>query len=206
MARRASGYARQKRRSACDAIDDARTYPNDSRCIAGHLAGDRSTEQSHSISRDSRLSGTSRGSAPKCLTNSVDPTRSAQMALVRSKNTEPEFAVRRLVHALGCRFRLHRRDLPGTPDLVLPRRRKIIFVHGCFWHRHNDPACWRSRLPKSRPEFWAPKLEANVARDAAARSELRHLNWDVFIAWECETKPKRIKDLAQKMAAFLNTP
>ena len=98
--------------------------------------------------------------------------RSERMSRVRGKDTKPELLVRRLVHGMGYRYRLHRRDLPGTPDLVFPGRRKVIFVHGCFWHRHPDPACKLARLPKSRTDFWLPKLEGNRARDIenAARS------------------------------------
>jgi DNA mismatch endonuclease (patch repair protein) len=107
----------------------------------------------------------------------TDPARSRQMALVKGKNTKPEIVVRRLVHALGFRFRLHRRDLPGAPDLVFPGRRKVIFVHGCFWHRHDDPSCWRSRLPKTRQEFWAPKLAGNVERDQRTNAALGAAGW-----------------------------
>ena len=88
--------------------------------------------------------------------------RSERMRRVRSKDTKPEILVRQIVHRLGFRFRLHRRDLPGIPDLVFPQRRKVIFVHGCFWHRHQDQSCPLARLPKSRLEFWRPKLEANL--------------------------------------------
>lgn len=134
----------------------------------------------------------------------VDPARSAQMALVKGKDTKPELRVRRLAHRLGFRFRLHRRDLPGSPDLVFPRRRAVVFVHGCFWHRHPDPNCWRSRLPKTRREFWIPKLEANVARDGAARAALEALGWRVLIVWECETTPRRLAALADRLCAFLD--
>lgn len=96
----------------------------------------------------------------------VDPARSHQMSLVRNRDTKPEMVVRRLAYALGFRYRLHHAQLPGKPDLVFRKRRKVIFVHGCFWHQHNDPKCWRSRVPKSRPEFWTPKLRANSERDA----------------------------------------
>lgn len=126
------------------------------------------------------------------------------MALVKGKGTRPELRVRHLVHRLGFRFRLHRRDLPGSPDLVFPGRRAVVFVHGCFWHRHPDPDCWRSRLPKTRPEFWVPKLEANVARDAAARAALKSLGWRVLIVWECETTPRRIDALAGRLCDFLD--
>lgn len=113
------------------------------------------------------------------------------MALVRSSDTKPERVVRKLAHGLGYRFRLRRRDLPGSPDLVFPGRRAVIFVHGCFWHRHDAPGCWRSRLPKTRPEFWVPKLNGNVARDAGVEAELRERGWRVLVVWECETIPSR---------------
>jgi len=123
------------------------------------------------------------------------------MALVRAKDTRPELAVRRLVHALGHRFRLHRRDLPGTPDLVFPRRRKVIFVHGCFWHRHPDPACKLARMPKSRQEFWGPKLEGNRARDLAKEAALMALGWEVLTVWECELRDSA--SLRNKIGTFL---
>lgn len=112
--------------------------------------------------------------------------RSARMALVRSKNTKPERIVRRLAHGMGYRYRLHRRDLPGTPDLVFAGRRKVIFVHGCFWHRH--AGCALARLPKSRGEFWLPKLEGNAARDRRASRALKRLGWSVMTIWECQLK------------------
>lgn len=107
------------------------------------------------------------------------------MARVRQKNTAPELVVRRVLHRLGYRFRLHRRALPGTPDIVLPKFRLAIFVHGCFWHRH--PGCVRSTTPKSRIAYWMAKFEANVARDAEKEQRLRELGWQVFVVWECET-------------------
>lgn len=108
--------------------------------------------------------------------------RSARMSLVRAKNTKPELLVRRLVHGLGYRYRLHRRALPGTPDLVFPGRDKVIFVHGCFWHRHRG--CKHARMPKSRLEFWVPKLEGNAQRDARDVRALRRLGWSVMTIWE----------------------
>ncbi len=106
------------------------------------------------------------------------------MALVQSRNTLPERIVRRLVHAMGYRYRLHRRDLPGTPDLVFPGRRKVIFVHGCFWHRHAN--CALARLPKTRVDFWLPKLAANAERDARNARALRRLGWGILTIWECQ--------------------
>ena len=127
--------------------------------------------------------------------------RSERMARIRGKDTKPEMLVRRLVHSMGYRYRLHRRDLPGTPDLTFSSRRKIIFVHGCFWHRHPDSACKLSRVPKSRLEFWLPKLEANAARDMVNEASLREAGWDVLTVWECD-----LKDLAAlklKLEKFL---
>lgn len=112
--------------------------------------------------------------------------RSRNMAKIRAKNTKPELIVRRAAHKAGLRFRLHRKDLPGTPDLVLPRHRLAIFVNGCFWHRHEG--CPRSSLPASNVEFWVSKFERNVARDQAAMSALRAIGWRVAVIWECETK------------------
>lgn len=111
--------------------------------------------------------------------------RSALMRNVKGKNTTPELAVRRMLHRLGFRFRLHRKDLPGKPDIVLPSRRKIVLVHGCYWHGHD---CRYGRLPKSRLEFWGPKIEANRARDARNLAELEEQGWTVLVVWQCETR------------------
>lgn len=113
--------------------------------------------------------------------------RSARMSLVRARDTKPELRVRRLIHRMGYRYRLHRQSLPGKPDLVFGPRRKLVFVHGCFWHRHDDPDCRLARLPKSRTDFWLPKLEGNKARDERAAIELRKLGWDALVIWECQT-------------------
>lgn len=114
--------------------------------------------------------------------------RSARMALVRGKDTKPELRVRQLVHAMGYRYRLHARDLPGRPDLAFRPRRKIIFVHGCFWHRHDDPACKLARLPRSRLDFWRPKLEGNQARDRRVMEEVERMGWTALTVWECQIK------------------
>ncbi len=120
-------------------------------------------------------------------TDTLSPVqRSELMSLVRSKDTKPEMRVRRMVHAMGYRYRMHHGKLPGCPDMVFPERRKIIFVHGCFWHRHED--CRRNRTPKSRREFWDAKLEKNRLRDLENQSKLRSLGWDVLVVWECETE------------------
>lgn len=112
--------------------------------------------------------------------------RSERMSRVRGRDTKPEMQVRRLVHAMGYRFRLHRRDLPGVPDLVFPSRRKVIFVHGCFWHRHPDPACKLARMPKSRLDFWSTKLENNKNRDEKNIVQLNDLGWKTLVIWECQ--------------------
>lgn len=116
--------------------------------------------------------------------------RSKIMGRIRSKDTAPELAVRRLAHALGARFRIHRRDLPGNPDLVFPGRKLAVFVHGCFWHRHQN--CRYSYTPRSNIEFWQKKFEGNIARDARAREELKRMGWRVAIIWECETQDDAI--------------
>lgn len=116
----------------------------------------------------------------------VDPKRSSLMARVKQKNTGPEMQVRRALHRLGYRFRLHRKDLPGRPDIVLSRYRTVIFVHGCFWHRH--PACSLASSPKTRAEFWQAKFDANVARDAAVEKTLTDAGWTVIVIWGCETR------------------
>lgn len=127
--------------------------------------------------------------------------RSKRMSLVRGRDTKPEMHVRRLTHALGYRYRLHRRDLPGKPDLVFGQRRKVIFVHGCFWHRHPDPVCKLARLPKSRLDFWLPKLEGNRERDERNNAMLTEMGWDVLEIWECETAD--VDALAKKIKGFL---
>lgn len=124
------------------------------------------------------------------MTDRVDPaTRSATMSRIRGKNTQPEMIVRRTAHAMGLRFRLHRRDLPGKPDIVLSKHRLIIFVHGCFWHRH--AGCSNCTTPKTRMEFWMKKFTDNVERDRRVQVELRRLGWRVAVIWECETKDIR---------------
>src|SRR5258705_10221520 len=116
--------------------------------------------------------------------------RSERMSRVRGRDTKPEMVVRRLVHRLGFRYRLHNRRLPGAPDLVFKSRRKAIFIHGCFWHRHPDPACKLARMPKSRLDFWRPKLEGNRERDLRHQSELETIGWRYLIVWEWELLPK----------------
>lgn len=130
----------------------------------------------------------------------IDPARSAQMSLVRSRDTKPEMRVRQTLHAAGLRYRLHDRRLPGSPDLVFPSRRIVVFVHGCFWHRHEG--CAATRMPKSRLEFWAPKLAGNVVRDKKQRAALEAQGWTVMVVWECETKDATVlRSLADMLRA-----
>lgn len=118
------------------------------------------------------------------MTDVVDSqTRSRMMAGIRGKDTKPELALRRSLHALGFRYRLHAKGLPGRPDLVLPKYKAIILVHGCFWHRHRG--CRYTTTPSTRPEFWTTKFEANMARDEAVRSALLEAGWRVATVWEC---------------------
>ncbi|WP_134674714.1 DNA mismatch endonuclease Vsr, partial [Pseudomonas viridiflava] len=113
-------------------------------------------------------------------------TRSRMMSNIRGKNTRPELVVRKFLHANGYRFRLHRKDLPGNPDIVIPKLRVCIFVHGCFWHRHEG--CKYSTTPKTRIDFWNEKFKKNVDRDCKAQAELKKLGWTVITIWECQTK------------------
>lgn len=118
------------------------------------------------------------------MTDKLSPKRrSVNMSHIRSKDTHPELAVRSIVHRLGYRFRVHRDDLPGKPDIVFPSRQKVIFVHGCFWHQH--PGCREGRMPASRSEYWEPKLKRNQARDAENQARLEERGWRVLTVWEC---------------------
>jgi len=121
------------------------------------------------------------------------------MSRIRGKDTKPEMIVRRLVHGLGYRYRLHRGDLPGCPDLVFPSRHKVIFVHGCFWHRHR--CRYGKPMPSTRRAFWAAKLERNKTRDRRNRRALRRLGWDVLVVWECQTG--RLEWLTDRLSNYL---
>lgn len=127
--------------------------------------------------------------------------RSRRMGMIRSKNTKPEMVVRRLIHSLGYRYRLYSGKLPGRPDLVFSRRKKLIFVHGCFWHMHEG--CRINKPPKSKLDYWQPKLLGNVTRDAATREKLVALGWDVLVIWECETESKDTTNLERRIREFL---
>lgn len=126
-------------------------------------------------------------------------TRSRMMAAITGKNTQPELALRRFLHAMGYRFRLHRKDLPGKPDIVMPKLRTCIFVHGCFWHRHGR--CRYATTPKTRSEFWASKLSRNVERDLENVQALEAKGWTVMIVWECEIRlgGGRLSDLHEAL-------
>ena len=127
--------------------------------------------------------------------------RSILMGRIRGGDTKPELFVRRALHALGYRFRVHVRSLPGTPDVVFPRRRKAVFVHGCFWHRHG---CGKTYTPKSRKQFWQTKFAANIARDKRAQERLARDGWRVFVAWECEIEAD--DTLLDRLVVFLGPP
>lgn len=138
-------------------------------------------------------------------TNETDAARSAQMSRIRGRDTKPELRVRRALHAAGFRYRLHAKDLPGRPDLVFRGRRIALFVHGCFWHQHPDPNCKLSRMPKSKLDFWRPKLEGNRVRDEKTRSALEAGGWTVIEVWECETKPDHLRRLVARLQT-INPP
>ena len=125
------------------------------------------------------------------------------MARIRGKDTKPEMIVRRTAHAMGYRFRLHRRDLPGAPDLVFPGRRKAIQVHGCFWHWHPDLTCPIAKMPKSRTAFWTEKLQRNRDRDRRKEQELRGQGYGLLVLWECEVNRLKGPALEQRLRAFL---
>jgi DNA mismatch endonuclease (patch repair protein) len=138
------------------------------------------------------------------MVDNLTPFRRAEnMRHIEGKGTKPEMLVRSLVYGLGYRYRLHRRELPGKPDLVFGSRKKAILVHGCFWHSHDDPACVDGcRKPKSNLDYWLPKLARNKARDIAQEAELIRLGWSVLTIWECETTHQ--DKLAGRIKAFLD--
>ena len=130
----------------------------------------------------------------------VSEQRSRNMSAIKSKNTKPEIKVRKVLHSMGYRFRLHRKDLPGSPDIVLPKYKTVIFVHGCFWHRHEN--CKYASTPKTRKEFWESKFKANVKRDFEIQEKINILDWRTVVIWECETK--NIENLRDKIIDVFN--
>jgi DNA mismatch endonuclease (patch repair protein) len=126
------------------------------------------------------------------------------MARVRSKNTSPEIYVRSSLHKAGLRFRIHRKDLPGTPDIVFPSRRLAIFINGCFWHVHEG--CRRARMPSSRPEYWEQKLRKNAERDVGNYAALQASGWNVLVIWECEITQEKMFDLVTHIRAAAASP
>ena len=125
----------------------------------------------------------------------VSEQRSRNMSAIKSKNTKPEIKVRKILHSMGYRFRLHSKDLPGSPDIVLPKYKTVIFVHGCFWHRHEN--CKYASNPKTRQEFWNKKFKENIKRDSEIQDKIKNLNWRSVVIWECETK--NIENLRDKI-------
>jgi len=128
--------------------------------------------------------------------------RSKRMAAIRCQDTGPEMMVRKLVHGMGFRYRLHCNSLPGKPDMVFGSRKKVIFVHGCFWHRHSAKSCKLARLPKSRLDFWEPKLAKNRSRDRRVKLELRNSGWEVLTIWECQLG--NLGSLSRRVRSFLS--
>ena len=126
--------------------------------------------------------------------------RSLNMSKIKGKNTKPELLVRSLLHRLGYRFRLHRKDLPGSPDIVFPSRKSVIFVHGCYWHRHEG--CPKATTPSTNVEFWKDKFANNLERDKKAQEALQDLGWHILVVWECELNS--LDDLIIKLTTFLN--
>ena len=125
----------------------------------------------------------------------VTEQRSRNMSAIKSKNTKPEIKVRKVLHSMGYRFRLHSKDLPGSPDIVLPKYKTVIFVHGCFWHRHEN--CKYASTPKIRQEFWHKKFKTNIERDLEIQDKIKNLDWRSVVIWECETK--NIENLRDKI-------
>ena len=136
------------------------------------------------------------------MTDTISPERrSENMRRIRSKDMIPELRVRRLLHAMGYRYRLHGKGLPGHPDIIFPKTKRAIFVHGCFWHQHADASCRETRVPKSRLEYWAPKLERNKQRDSESVMILAQMGWQILVVWECQVQDTTT--LRKRLIAFL---
>ncbi|HNR34612.1 MAG TPA: very short patch repair endonuclease [Candidatus Hydrogenedentes bacterium] len=134
------------------------------------------------------------------MDNLTPEHRSWLMRRVRSKNTTPELLVRRIAHSMGLRFRLHRRDLPGTPDLVFPAYNRVVFVHGCFWHRHRG--CRFTTTPKTRVKYWKEKFQKNMQRDLRNARKLRRSGWRILVIWQCQTRD--VKTIESKLRKFFD--
>lgn len=135
------------------------------------------------------------------MDNLSQQERHERMSRVRGKNTKPELVVRRLLYKMGYRYRLHSTKLPGKPDIIFSGRKKVIFVHGCFWHRHLTPTCRLTRLPKSRLNFWVPKFERNMQRDLEIETKLTQMGWKQLVIWECQLKDQEL--LLERLRNFL---
>jgi DNA mismatch endonuclease (patch repair protein) len=129
--------------------------------------------------------------------------RSERMSRIRGRDSQPELALRRVLHRLGLRYRLHAKDLPGKPDLVFPRYKAAVFVHGCFWHRHEG--CKIATTPKSNTSFWLEKFEKNVTRDSRVAAQLSALGWQVFVVWECELTPSKVQATGAQLAGIIRS-
>jgi DNA mismatch endonuclease (patch repair protein) len=129
--------------------------------------------------------------------------RSERMSRIRGKDSQPELALRRGLHRLGLRYRLHAKDLPGKPDLVFPRYKAVVFVHGCFWHRHEG--CKIATIPKSNTPFWVEKFTKNKSRDARVADSLKNLGWRVFVVWECDLAPSKVTKTADQLHAAIRS-
>ncbi|MGM4962983.1 very short patch repair endonuclease [Tardiphaga sp. 1201_B9_N1_1] len=163
------------------------------------MAIDRETSQRAHAEPPPAKASKGRSTTPPRTRESYPSIRSWTMSRIKSKDTKPELTVRKAAHSLGLRFRLHRRDLPGTPDLVFPGRRTALFVHGCFWHRHD---CGRATTPASNVGYWAAKFQRNVERDARSAAELRKLGWRCVRIWECETRdPEKLDGVLRRKVA-----
>ena len=139
------------------------------------------------------------------MDNLIPIVRSYVMSQIRSKNTRPEMIVRQFLHRAGYRFRLHRQDLPGRPDIGLAKYRTVILIHGCFWHAHPDPLCTLFKMPSTRPAWWRTKLNGNRKRDEAAVAALMEAGWKVLVVWECQLHPKRVKGTLGRIRRALRT-
>ena len=160
------------------------------------------TERRHPRLSHSSKPPSCRNKPNNAVTDTVDkPTRSRIMAGIRGKDTKPELALRKALHACGFRYRLHAKRLPGKPDLVFPSHRAVCFVHGCFWHRH--PGCRYATMPKTHTDFWEAKFAATVTRDRQSRTQLLQEGWRVAVVWECSLRGKRLPATISKVADWL---